>query len=50
MLGAGDLGAMQALDLFPALAQLPHHFVEVPAEIANFIVAVGKTHIHKQVA
>ncbi len=40
MLGAGHLGTVQPLDLFAALAQLLHHFVEVPAKIANFIEMV----------
>ena len=50
MLGAGQLGAMQALDLLAALAQLPNHLIEMAAKIADIVVAVGKLNPHKQVA
>ena len=42
VLGARHLGTMQALDFFPALAQLRHHAVEVAPQVANLVVTPGK--------
>ena len=42
VLGARHLSAMQAFDLFAALAQLLHHVIEVAAEVADFVVAIGR--------
>ncbi len=42
VLGARHLGLMQALDLFAAGLELRHHVVEVAAQIANFVVALGE--------
>ena len=33
---------MQALNLFPAGFQLRHHVVEVAAQVADFVVAIGE--------
>ena len=48
--GARHLGAMQALNLFAALAQLLHHVIEVAAEIADFVVALGEADRDVQIA
>ena len=50
VLGARHLGAMQALNLRPALAQLLHHVIEVAAEISDFVVAMGEADCDVQVA
>jgi len=47
---ARDLGAMQAFDLLAALAQLLHHVIEVAAEVADFVVALGEADRDVQVA
>jgi hypothetical protein len=43
MFGARHLGAMQAINLLAALAQLLHHAVEVAAEVADLVVAAGES-------
>ena len=50
MLGPGNLGAVQPLDLFAALTQLPHHVVKVAAQVANLVIAVGKADVYEEVA
>ena len=40
--GARHLGLVQALDFFPAGFQLRDHVVEVAAQVANFVVALGE--------
>ncbi len=42
VLGARDLGPVEALDFMAALAQLLDHVVEVAAQVADIVVAVGK--------
>ena len=50
MLSAGHLRAVQTLNFFAILPQLLNHFVEMPSQIADLVIAVGKIHIHEQVA
>ena len=48
--GARHLSAVQAFDLDAALAQLPHHLIEVAAQVSNLVVAAGETHRHVEIA
>lgn len=48
--GAGHLRLVQAADFFLGFPDLLHHRVKVPAQVANLIVAPGKTGGHVQVA
>ena len=50
MLGARHLGAVQAFDLEAAFAHLPHHLIEVAAQVADFVIAMGETHGNVEIA
>ena len=50
VLGARHLGLVQALDFLAARLQLRHHVVEVAAQFADFVVAIGEAHGDIQVA
>ena len=48
--GARHLRLVQSVDLFAAGLQLRHHVVEVAAQIADFVIAIGKADSHVHVA
>src|SRR5579884_813144 len=43
VLGAGNLSTVEALDFFLTIAQLGDHAIEVAAQLADFVIAVGET-------
>ena len=50
VLGARHLRLVQAVDFFAAGFQLRHHVVEVAAQVADLVIAVGEAHRHVHVA